>query len=204
MDQPPRRDNRTFGTRALASMLPRVTGPIFKHRGFAEAGILTDWPAIVGPYLAGHTMPEKISFPRGSRSAGTLHVVSESAFAPELQHVEPQLLERINGYFGYGAVCRLKIQHGRVTHANLDAAPRAQADRRLRGGVASPATLYGDAAVAPGATMAVENQPLRAALDRLGQAVRNRQDGADAAAKARPGGPGQAPRPGAGKSRTSD
>ena len=160
MDQPPRR-----GIHALASMLPKVTAPIFKSRGFAEAGILTDWPAIVGAHLARHTMPEKIAFSRGARSAGTLHIVTESAFAPELQHLEPQVIERINGYFGYGAVARLMIHHGRVTQAPLDRA--------------RPASRKGQGRLAPAADKpeagSTTDDPLNAALDRLGRAVRERQ-----------------------------
>ncbi len=166
------------GIHALASMLPRVTKPIFQKRGFAEAGILTDWPAIVGEHLARHTMPEKIAFARGARTAGVLHVVTESAFAPELQHLEPQVIERINGYFGYYAVGRLRIQHGRVVRAPLDAA-RDQAARSLPGRRATP--MYGgetdesaNAAVRQ-VTEGVPDEPLRAALERLGRAVRIRK-----------------------------
>lgn len=159
MDQPPRR-----GIHALASMLPKVTAPIFKKRGFAEAGILTDWPAIVGAHLARHTMPEKIAFARGARTAGTLHVVTESAFAPELQHLEPQVIERINGYFGYYAVGRLRIQHGRVVHPPAARAPQTP---YIESGEPDPAVRA--------VTAEIAEEPLSAALDRLGQAVRSRQ-----------------------------
>lgn len=161
------------GIRALASTLPKVTAPIFKKRGFAEAGILTDWPAIVGEHLASHTMPEKIAFARGARSAGTLHIVTESAFAPELQHLEPQVLERINGYFGYHAVARLRIQHGRVVPAPIDPTRRT--------GVGQTAILStgGTAgSIAPAvqqATAGISDEPLREALERLGTAVHGRR-----------------------------
>ena len=161
------------GIHALATMLPKVTAPIFKKRGFAEAGILTDWPAIVGEHLARHTMPEKIAFPRNARSAGTLHIVTESAFAPELQHLEPQVLERINGYFGYFAVARLRIQHGRVVRAPLDPARRAGPGHKATlstGGIKGSA----DPAVRQ-ATAGIADEPLREALERLGSAVHGRQ-----------------------------
>ena len=157
------------GIHALASMLPKVTAPIFKSRGFAEAGILTDWPAIVGPHLARHTMPEKIAFARGARSAGTLHIVTESAFAPELQHLEPQVIERINGYFGYGAVARLTIHHGRVTQAPIDAARPASRPKALAVSQSRGITAGGKA------TAGAEDDPLDAALARLGTAIRDRQ-----------------------------
>jgi hypothetical protein len=165
------------GIHALASMLPRVTKPIFQKRGFAEAGILTDWPAIVGEHLARHTMPEKIAFARGARTAGVLHVVTESAFAPELQHLEPQVIERINGYFGYYAVGRLRIQHGRVVRAPLDGA-RARPAPGLPGHGTTPmyAETDGSAeAAVRQVTAGMPDEPLRAALERLGRAVRVRK-----------------------------
>jgi hypothetical protein len=199
--------NQRRGIHALASMLPRVTAPIFKKRGFAEAGILTDWPAIVGEHLARHTMPEKIAFPRNGRSAGILHIVTESAFAPELQHLEPQVLERINGYFGYFAVARLRIQHGRVVRAPLDRGRPAG-----KGGALSspqnPGTQRSgktDGSAHPAvrqATAGVEDEPLRAALERLGTAVRDRQEpGPETNGRAGPetrGGPGPETGKGAG------
>ena len=175
MDQTPRR-----GIRALASMLPKVTAPIFKKRGFAEAGILTDWAAIVGPHLAAHTMPEKIAFPRNARSAGTLHIVTESAFAPELQHLEPQVIERINGYFGYHAVERLRIAHGRViaVEARAKANRASSGAKRATGAPQGTGHTPADQASLAAAKqpMGVEDEALRAALARLGQAVADRGD----------------------------
>ena len=59
-------------------------------------------------------MPLKLAFPRGERRDGTLILRVRGSFAIELQHMAPQLLERINGYLGYGAVARLKFEQGRL------------------------------------------------------------------------------------------
>ncbi|MFN4283066.1 MAG: DUF721 domain-containing protein [Alphaproteobacteria bacterium] len=153
------------GLRSLAATLPPITAPIFKTRGFAEAGILTDWPAIVGETLGRRTAPERIAFPRGEKRGGTLHVTCESAFAPELQHLAPQVIERINGYFGYPALAQIKILHGRVApkpakrREGLGSAP----GRGL--GVGESAALYKDA-------RDDEADPLAAALARLGAAIK--------------------------------
>ena len=149
------------GLRSLAATLPPITAPIFKTRGFAEAGILTDWPAIVGETLGRRTAPERIAFPRGEKRGGTLHVTCESAFAPELQHLAPQVIERINGYFGYPAVAQIKILHGRV--ALRPAKRRASVGTAL--GVAEGAALYK-------ADAGTEDDPLAAALARLGAAIK--------------------------------
>lgn len=150
------------GPRALAASLPPITAPIFKKRGFAEAGILTDWPAIVGPLLAGRTAPERIAFPRGARHDGTLHIVCDGAFAPELQHLAPKVIERINGYFGYRAVARLKLIQGPVPKppARPATPPRALAPAEEEALARCLAT--------------VADPDLRARLDALGRAVLGR------------------------------
>ena len=83
-------------SRAIASLLPKVARQAYRRYGFAESKILTRWPEIVGATLAANTVPQRISFNRRSRIGGTLHLTTESAFATELKHLEPRLLERIN------------------------------------------------------------------------------------------------------------
>ena len=71
--------------------------------------IVTDWPHIVGATLARHTMPELI-LSRSGRTDGTLKLkIDSSAPALELQHLTPQLIDKINTYFGYAAVSRIHI-----------------------------------------------------------------------------------------------
>jgi hypothetical protein len=157
----PAQDRR--GLRSLAATLPPITAPIFKTRGFAEAGILTDWPAIVGDMLGRRTLPERIAFPRGAKRDGTLHITCESAFAPELLHLAPQVIERINGYFGYPAVAQLKILHGRV--------PQPPARRRQPAGVAENPAPYVAENPAHYEDSSIDDDALRAALARLGAAI---------------------------------
>ncbi len=163
--EPDRRQNRRFrnGPRALAALLPRAVGDAFRRRGFAEAGILTHWPDIVGSHIAAETAPERLSFARGARRDGTLHVRVAGALATELQHLAPQLIERINTYFGYAAVGRLAI-----SQAPLPAAP----EPRQTPTPAAPDPAA-DAALADGLG-SIADDGLKGALFRLGRAVRNR------------------------------
>jgi hypothetical protein len=102
---------RRGGIRTMAALMPKVTRTILGKRGFAEASIITEWATIVGDDLARSSQPEKLSFPRGERVGGVLHIRVAGGGATELQHLEPQILERINGHFGYRAVGRLKLVH---------------------------------------------------------------------------------------------
>jgi hypothetical protein len=75
--------------------------------------MIADWPNITGSVLAQHTFPEKIIYPRNERGNGTLHLrIDSPALALELQHLETQLLDRINTHFGYRAVAYIKIIQG--------------------------------------------------------------------------------------------
>ena len=98
--------------KTLASVVEPVTRPLLKKQGLAGSRILTEWESVVGPQLARHCLPEKLSFPAGKKTGGTLTISVENGFATELQHMQPLILERIAGYFGYHAVSRIVISHG--------------------------------------------------------------------------------------------
>ena len=47
------------------------------------------------------------------------------AHAPLIQHVIPEIIERVNRFFGYRAVARVKLRQGEVRPPNDAAARRA-------------------------------------------------------------------------------
>lgn len=151
-------EKRRGGLRAIAAEIPRIAGTALGKRGFGEAQLVTQWEAVIGPELAQKLTPERLSFARGERRSGTLRLRVASAFATEAQHLEPVLIERINAFFGYGAVARLVLVQGPA----LAGAPAAPSLRPL-----TPAEQGAlDARVA-----GIADPDLRAALARLGAAV---------------------------------
>jgi hypothetical protein len=72
------------------------------------------WPEIVGARHARVCSPESIRFPPGEKSEGILQLVVVAAHAPMIQHVIPEIVERVNRFFGYNAVARVKIRQGEV------------------------------------------------------------------------------------------
>jgi hypothetical protein len=72
------------------------------------------WREIVGERYAGVSSPEAIRFPPGKRSDGVLTLVVEGAHAPMMQHVAPEIITRVNRFFGYPAVARLAFRQGMV------------------------------------------------------------------------------------------
>ena len=154
------KDDRTYAMLSLAATLPRVTRRTLGRHGLAEGGLIADWTAIVGAMIAERSLPLRLSFAGGERREGTLHVRVSGALALELQHLEPQILERINGYFGYRAVGRLRIHQGPV--------PIERRDRR------EPPPPLGPEAEAEIGTLvaAVDDEGLRQALRDLGRSLR--------------------------------
>jgi hypothetical protein len=103
---------RVRGNRSLSQLTRGMLGPLFRKQGFARHEIVTKWETIVGSSMGQYSYPERISFPRAARQGGTLFVRVEGSFALELQHRSVEILDRINTYFGYGAVEKLVIKQG--------------------------------------------------------------------------------------------
>ena len=107
---PPTQPARGFQGRQVGVLLDRVLSPALKRRGFGKIDLLSHWSAIVGPQLAALSQPDKIR--RGGPEGLVLTVRVEGAMALEVQHMAPQIIERINTHFGAGTLARLHIVQG--------------------------------------------------------------------------------------------
>lgn len=107
----PRRSNRP---RAVSELLPDVGRATFRKFGFVQHAVVSRWSEIVGERYAQVSAPESIRFPQGKRAEGVLSLVVGGAHAPMMQHIAPEIIERVNRFFGYTAVARLHIRHGSV------------------------------------------------------------------------------------------
>ena len=104
--------------RSLSATLPKITKAILDKGGRDYATLIAEWPAIVGPQLAASSQPDKLVRRRqdDERSAGGVLTIKVSGGAAlEIQHREPQIVERINTYLGYRGVVRLKLVQGVLT-----------------------------------------------------------------------------------------
>ena len=109
----------------VARLLGGILDPAARRRGFAEASLLADWATIVGPALARRCQPVRVDYAPGRRSGGTLLLQVGGAAALEIQHAAPQLLERINAYFGHKAVRQLRLLQMPLPPAAVAAAAAA-------------------------------------------------------------------------------
>lgn len=100
--------------RAIADLMPTIGRTAFRRFGFVQSSVVSRWPEIVGAAHARHCAPESIRFPPGEKSEGILQLVVTPAHAPLIQHVIPEIMERVNRFFGYSAVARVKLRQGEV------------------------------------------------------------------------------------------
>ncbi|MDZ7895927.1 MAG: DUF721 domain-containing protein [Sphingobium sp.] len=105
---------RSGQARAIADLMPDIGRAAFRRFGFVQSSVVTRWAEIVGERYARVSSPEAIRFPAGKRAEGTLHLMVESSHAPMMQHVMPDIIERVNRFFGYQAVARVSMRQGRV------------------------------------------------------------------------------------------
>jgi hypothetical protein len=161
--------NPLFGIKAVGSFVPRLTRKAFERYGFSTATLAVDWPAIVGPELAAHTALERLKWPKGRErvkegastpqnggQGATLVLRVDGARALDVQYKAGQIIERINGHFGYAAIAQLRIVQAPVEPVHCVARPTARP--------ASVPLMHEVAHVAdPG---------LRSALARLGASVK--------------------------------
>jgi hypothetical protein len=157
------RIRRGGGLRRLPDLLGRVLDPAARRRGLAEAKLLTEWPTIVGPWLATRCQPVRLSHGAGG-AGGVLALHVAGAAALELQHSEPQLIERINGFFGYPAVSRLRLVQ----------APRPQAAARALP-IKDLSLTGADEAEIATAVHGIRDPALQAALAGLGRTLKARR-----------------------------
>jgi hypothetical protein len=107
----------------VGDLTPEIGRAAFRRFGFVQSSVVTRWPDIVGQQHARVCHPEAIRFPPGEKSEGILQLVVLPAHAPLIQHVIPEIIERVNRYFGYKAVARVKMRQGAVNAPSAESRP---------------------------------------------------------------------------------
>ena len=125
---------RANRSRAVAELLPAIGGAAFRRFGFVQSSVVSRWPEIVGERFAGVSTPESIRFPMGQKQDGVLTLTVRGAHAPMMQHVIPEITERVNRFFGYAAVARITIRQGEVARPRVKASSEWILDCIAHGG----------------------------------------------------------------------
>ncbi len=146
----------------LADLVGGAVDPLLAKQGFGQSSLILHWDDIVGGRLAACSEPIKLQWPArpvqrlpdSAVEPATLVLRVSGGMAIEIQHMAPQLIERVNAHLGWRAVGRIAIRQGPLTKSSGPkrvAPPDPQALLQARE-----------------ATEGVEDEGLREALVRLG------------------------------------
>ena len=153
---------RPISAKPLSVLLGDVFSDVYAWQGFAARELVMRWADIAGPEIAAHAEPLKIQWPRPvegqPQEPATLVLRVEGPMALEIQHSADVILQRVNRFFGWSAVGRLALRQAPLSRRN-----RPKPSRKP-----DP-----DAVARVEETLAaVEDADLRAALARLGAAIK--------------------------------
>lgn len=137
------------GPRPIAAVVPAATRTAFRRAAPGVAQLMEAWVGIVGPSLAGVTVPRRLA-------QGTLTVGCSGPVAMELQHLSMELIGRINQYLGSQTIHRLRFIQTAAIGTPVRSTPRPNAAAE---------------AAAAEAVADLPDGPLRTALTELGRAV---------------------------------
>lgn len=160
--------------RPLASSIDSVARTAVGKEWSLYATLIEHWREIVGADYAQKTKPVKISFPKGKRTAdswagrkqtgGTLLIRLPHGLRMEFGFLTPQILERINGFFGYPAISTLAFDP--YYEKPADPPPTAAQQRALTKGEKERLREQ---------IKDINNNELRESLERLGESVLREQ-----------------------------
>lgn len=168
--EPTARRGRSFH-RAGTALRRRISEAAAK-RGFAEPDILLRWSEIVGAELAEQVRPVQISYGRAAPGFGaTLVVQVPGARATEIEHRAARIVERVNAFYGYRAVSRLKLTQATGRRGRAQGFAEAQAPFAGPAAVGAADPGPDDTARAAELVRGIRSPELREALARLGARV---------------------------------
>jgi hypothetical protein len=151
-----------ISAKPLSVLLGDVLSEAYARQGFAARELVTRWAEIAGPEISAHCEPLKMQWPRPvegqPQEPATLVLRVEGPMALEIQHSSDIILQRVNRFFGWSAVGRLALRQGPLSRRQRPAATPAPDAQK----VAEIAETLG----------AVADEELRAALARLGAAIK--------------------------------
>ncbi len=166
----------------IASLIGGSLAPSLRARGFASSEVITRWPDFIGAQLAPHTRALQLKWPpRGSKTlpslpdrdaielsakhdGATLIVAVSGGMAIDVQHMAPQIIQRINAALGWRCVSKLALRQQPVARI----LPRIRREIPL---------LPAEIARLEATTQKIDDENLRQAFTRLGKGVfyRNRK-----------------------------
>jgi hypothetical protein len=115
--------------RALADLAADALQDVFARRAGMAMELAAAWPEVAGLPHGEYTLPQKILWPRRHDDAdpfepGTLVVACDGGRAVFFQHDCDAVIERVNAFFGFDAVARIRIVQKPLPLRNVERKPR--------------------------------------------------------------------------------
>ncbi|KGJ03920.1 Zn-ribbon-containing, possibly RNA-binding protein [Paracoccus halophilus] len=95
------------GFESAAQLVAQRVRAAGESRGFAVARLLTHWQEVVGPEIALHARPVKVSHGKGF--GATLTLLVPGARAPLIEMQLPRIRDKVNACYGFNAVARIVL-----------------------------------------------------------------------------------------------
>jgi hypothetical protein len=148
----------------VSDLVSSILDPILRKRAGISIGLVQSWDEIAGPRLAAHSRPEKIQWPRRLQEddpfqPAVLVIACEGMAALHLQHETSEIIGRVNAFLGFAAIGRIRIVQKPLTTTATAPKPRPR-----------PLSEAQKARLA-GTVGQIEDEGLRAALERLGATI---------------------------------
>jgi len=159
------RHSTTRGFKRTATVLTDRIRRAGESRGFAVSRLLTHWSDIAGPGIAEIARPVNVSYGRGGLGA-TLTLLTTGAQAPMLEMQKEQLRAKVNAVYGYNAIARVRITQTAPT-GFAEGQAQFEPIKKPEASLPEPEVMRAAQATAS----PIENDDLRAALERLGRSV---------------------------------
>jgi hypothetical protein len=153
---------------AVGDLATKLLDPLLRKRAGMSIALLQSWDEIVGERLAAMSRPEKIAWPKRSHEddpfePATLIIACEGVAAMRVQHETGEIVARVNAFLGFGAIGRIRIVQKHLAQQDK---PRRMPEKPLSAN---------DSARLAGLVEGIEDDKLRASLERLGRAVMARR-----------------------------
>ena len=101
-------DKNFFPTKQLSWYISKVSKPFFNRQGFVKSYIIDNWKEIVGEEYYKKSIPEKLRIQKGG---GVLTIATDGATSTEMEYIKTDIIKKINDYYGYRAVNRIRFRN---------------------------------------------------------------------------------------------
>lgn len=115
--------------RKISELVGRVMEPVLQRRSGMTMDLLNAWGELAGEEYADFTRPEKINWPNRAHEddpfkPGILIVACDGARALYFQHDLSRICARVNVFFGFSAIEKIKIVQKPVKPPNEQSRPQ--------------------------------------------------------------------------------